>query len=144
MGINIGINRRRPVVTNIIVKDIDNNKITLQEKDQYSISIENVDGKKSSLFDVIMVFKDYLHQQNPDVEITKEYSYSQSLLRSLGKTHTIDSITFTGQLTVSNTNERKEFSIVDRVWLLMEKIFEQQTFIVTDGGIIVDTTAKKV
>ncbi|RDI11251.1 hypothetical protein DEU42_106185 [Flavobacterium sp. AG291] len=36
------------------------------------------------------------------------------------------------------------FSNVDRVWFLMEKIFEQQTFILSEGGIIVDTTTKKV
>lgn len=94
MRIHIGITTRRPVVTNIIFKNIDDNKITLQEKDRYRISIENVGGKKSSLLDEIMVFKDYLHQQDPDVEITKEYPYSQSLLHLLGKTHTIDSITF--------------------------------------------------
>jgi len=144
LGINIGITRRRPIVADIIAKDVDDNIIALYEKDQYYIFVKHADGTITHLFDEIMVFKKHLNEQDPSVTVTKEYSHQQALLYFPISVHKLKSITYTGSLTVSNTNERKEFSIVDNVWLLMEKIFEQQTFVVTDGGIIVDTTNKEI
>ena len=87
-----------------------------------------------------MVFKKHLNEEDPSITVTKEYSHQQSLLYFPTGVHKLKSITYTGLLTVKNTNERKEFSIVDKVWLLMKRIFEQQSFVVTEGGIIVDTT----
>lgn len=144
LGINIGITRRRPVVTNIIATDIENNIIELQEKDQYYIFVKHANGKITNLFDEIMVFKKHLNEQDPSIIVSKEYSHQQSLLYFPTSVHKLKSITYTGSLTVKDTTENKVFSIVDRVWLLMEKIFEQQTFVVSEGGIIVDTSTKKV
>ncbi|MFP9117702.1 restriction endonuclease [Flavobacterium sp. RNTU_13] len=142
LGINIGITRRRPIVTNIVAKDIENKSITLHKEDQYYIFLKHANGKITNLFDEIMVFNRYLQEQEPSVSVTKEYSHNQCLLYFPASVHQIKSITYTGFLTVQATKERKEFSIVDRVWLLMEKIFEQQTFVVSESGIIVDTTGK--
>lgn len=144
LGINIGITRRRPIVTNIAAKDIDNKSITLHEEDQYYIFLKHANGKITNLFDEIMVFNKYLQEQKPSVSVTKEYSHEQCLLYFPTSIHQIKSITYTGILTVKDTNERKVFSIIDRVWMVMEKIFEQQTFIMSEGGVIVDTTNKKV
>lgn len=144
LGINIGITIRRPVVKSIIAMDIDGNQITLDEKDQYYIFVKHASGKITNLFNEIMVFKNYLNEQDPTIIVSKEYSHQQALLYFPTSVHKLKSITYTGSLTVKDTNERKEFSIVDRVWLLMEKIFEQQTFVLTEGGIIVDTSNKNV
>lgn len=144
LGLNIGINRRRPVVTNITATDINDNQITLDEKDQYYTFVKHANGKITNLFDEIMVFKNYLNDQEPSKTMSKAYSQQQALLYFPTSVHKLKSITYTGSLTVKDTNERKEFSIVDRVWLLMEKIFEQQTFLLTEGGIIVDTSNKNV
>lgn len=144
LGINIGINIRRPIVTNIVAKDIENKSITLHEEDQFYIFLKHANGKITNLFDEIMVFKKYINEQDPSISVSKEYSHDQCLLYFPTSIHQIKSITYTGSLSVLDTNERKEFSIIDRVWLLMEKIFEQQTFVVSESGIIVDTTARKV
>jgi len=144
LGINIGINRRRPVVTNIFATDIENNIITLHEQDQYYIFLKHANGKITNLFDEIMIFKNYVNEQDPSVTVTKEYSHNQCLLCFPTSVHQIKCITYTGLLTVRDTNERKVFSIIDKVWMVMEKIFEQQTFVLSEGGIIVDTTNKKV
>jgi hypothetical protein len=144
LGINIGITRRRPVVTNIIATDTDGNQITLDEKDQYYIFVKHASGKITNLFDEIMVFKNYLNEQDPTITVSKEYSHQHALLYFPTNVHKLKSITYTGSLTVKDTTEKKVFSIVDRVWLLMEKIFEQQTFVVSEGGIIVDTSNKNV
>lgn len=144
LGINVGITRRRPVVTKIIAKDVEDNIITLDEEDQHYIFLKHANGKITNLFDEIMVFKKYLNEQNPSITVSKEYSHQQSLLYFPTSAHKLKSITYTGSLTVKDTTENKVFSIVDRVWLVMEKIFEQQTFIVFEGGLILDTTGKKV
>jgi len=143
LGINIGITRRRPVVTNIIATDVENNIIALHEKDQYNIFVKHENGKITNLFDEIMVFNKYLNEQDPSVTVSKEYSHQQSLLYFPTSVHKLKSITYTGSLTVKDSTENKVISIIDKVWMLMEKIFEQQTFVVTEGGIIVDTTDKK-
>lgn len=144
LHLNVRLNIRRPVVTNMIAMGLDDKEFELHEKDQYQIFIEAKTGKKSTLFDGIMVFKEYLQEQEPFVKIRKEYSYQQSLLHFQSKIHKIKSITYTGLLTVRDKNQNKVFSIVDRVWLVMEKIFEEQTFIISEGGIIVDTSTNEI
>jgi len=141
---NLQILRRHPIVTDIIARDLEDNQITLQEKDQYYIFIKNANGKISSLFDEIMVFKKHIDKQEPSITVSKEYLYQQSSLYTPTKTKKIKSIAFTGLLTVQDTSESKVFSIVDRVWMVMEKIFEQQTFILSEGGMIIQTSDKKL
>ena len=141
---NIGVKMSRPEVTNIIAKDIEDQAISLDKMNEYQVVIESANEKKTSLFKEIMIFKDYLSVQKPSLSITKNYPYQNSVLHYQGETVKIKNITFTGRLTVTNTNHNHIFSIVDKVWLLMEKIFEEQTFIITEGGMIVDTTNHKV
>lgn len=137
LNLNVKLTRRHPEVTSIIAMDFDNNKITLDEKDQYHIFIENTNGKKSRLFDDIMEFKCHLHGQKPFATVTKTHAHQQSLLYFQNNIFKIKSITYTGLLTIHDQNQNKIFSIVDRVWLVMEKIFEQQTFMISESGLIV-------
>lgn len=139
LQINIRMNIRRPMLINIYAVDLEDNTIALQEQDQYKIFIEDINRKRSNLFDGIMRFKRYLQEQEPYVTITKEYPYLQSLLYFNNDVKNIKSITYTGLLTVQDKNQLKVFSIVDRVWLVMKKIFEQQTFVISEGGLIVHT-----
>lgn len=141
--LNIKINIKSPVLTNITATDIDDKIIKLDEKDQYQIFIDKPNGRKSSLFDEIMVFKEYLNNQKPLKTITKLYEYQNSILRLQNSYQNIKSITYTGLLTVQDKNQKKTFSIVDKVWLIMEKIFEEQSFIISEGGLIVQNLDKK-
>ncbi|WP_337965555.1 restriction endonuclease [uncultured Flavobacterium sp.] len=141
--VNIKMNIRRPEVTNIIAKDLDDNLIKVNENYQYHIFIEQVNGKRTRLFDEIMVFKEYLDKQKPFVTVTKTYDYENSNLRFQNNIQKIKSITYTGLLTVQDKNQNKTFSIIDKVWLIMEKIFEEQTFVISEGGLIVQNLDKK-
>jgi hypothetical protein len=142
LAINYQIKVSRPVVTNIVVTDINDKIITLHERDEYHIFIEDVSGKKSKLFDDIMLFREYLQEQKSFVTVTKKHVHQYSLLHLPSNIKKIKNITYTGLLTVSDNNQNKVFSIVDRVWLVMEKIFEKQTFIVSKGGLIMLTSDK--
>jgi len=143
LEINYKIILKRPEVTNITAVDCENNKITLHEKDQYQVLIENTAGKKSRLFDEIMVFKEYLHGQKPFVTVMRTYDYPHSVLHLQSNKQQIESIIYTGLLTVRDNNQTRTFSIVDKVWLIMEKIFEQQTFIISESGLIVHNLDKQ-
>lgn len=140
--VNIKMNIRRPEVTNIIAKDLDENQIKVNENYQYHIFIEQANGKRTRLFDEIMVFKEYLDKQKPFITVTKTYDYENSNLRFQNDIQKIKSITYTGLLTVQDKNQNKTFSIVDKVWLIMEKIFEEQTFVISEGGLIVQNLDK--
>lgn len=135
--LNIKINIKRPEVTEIIALDIDDKIIKLDEKNQYHIYIDKPNGRKTRLFDEIMLFKEYLNMQRPFKTVTKSYEFHDSILRLQNSMQKIKSITYTGQLTVQDKNQNTTFSIVDKVWLIMEKIFEEQTFTISQGGLIV-------
>jgi len=137
LHLHIKINTKRPEITNIIVTDLDDNIITLHEKDQYRILIENPNWGIIKLFHELMLFRDCINEQKPFKTITKKYDHQQSILHMQNTSVKIKSITYTGLLSMQDTNQTKVFSIVDKVWLIMEKIFEEQTFIITKGGMIV-------
>lgn len=134
--VNIKINIKSPEVTNIIAKDLDDNLIKVNENCQYNIFIEQTNGKRTRLFDEIMVFKEYLNKQKPFETVTKTYNYENSNLRFQDNVQKIKSISYTGLLTVRDKNQNNTFSIVDKVWLIMKKIFEEQTFIISESGLI--------
>lgn len=137
LHLHININRKRPEITDISAIDFEGNPFSLQEMDQYRILIENPNWGKIRLFDEIMLFKEYVSGQKPFKTVTKKYDHQQSILHQQSSSWKIKSITYTGLLTVQDTNQNKIFSIVDKVWLIMKKIFEEQTFIISESGIIV-------
>lgn len=137
---NIKMTLNRPEVLSIVAVDIENNSIVLDERYQYAIMRECKNGNKYRLFDDIMTFKNYLHEQKPFEIVIKEYIFEKSKLSFNDKLYVIKSITFSGLLTIRNDNHTKIFSIMDKVWLIMKKIFEQQTFIISEYGMIVNST----
>lgn len=142
LRVNIKMNIKSPQVTNIIAKDLDDNPIKINENYQYHILIERSNGKKTRLFDEIMVFKEYINKQKPFEKVTKTYEYKNSNLRFQDSIQKIKSITYTGLLTVQDKNQNTTFSIVDNVWLIMKKIFEEQTFIISESGLIAQYLGK--
>ena len=141
--LNIKINIKRPEVTEIIALDIDDKIINLDEKNQYHIYFNKPNGRKTTLFDEIMIFKEYLNKQRPFKTVTKTYEFQDSILRLQNSTQKIKRITFTGLLNVQDKNQNTTFSIVDKVWLIMEKLFEEQIFIISQSGIIVQNLDNK-
>lgn len=142
LRVNIKMNIKSPEVINIIAKDLDNNLIEIDENYQYHILIEQANGKRTRLFDEIMVFKEYINKQKPFKTVTKTYEYENSNLRFQDSIQKIKSITYTGLLTVQDKSQNSTFSIVDNVWLIMKKIFEEQTFIISESGLIAQYLGK--
>ncbi|WDF65466.1 restriction endonuclease [Flavobacterium sp. KACC 22763] len=142
LRVNIKMNIKSPEVINIIAKDLDNNVIEVNENYQYHILIEQANGKRTRLFDEIMVFKEYINKQKPFKTVTKTYEYENSNLRFQDSIQKIKSITYTGLLTVQDKSQNSTFSIVDNVWLIMKKIFEEQTFIISESGLIAQYLGK--
>jgi hypothetical protein len=60
------------------------------------------------------------------------------LNRQTGEKVDLDEILFTGQLTESGEDRNLEYTIVDKVWLLMKSIFEERTFSFSENGIIIE------
>lgn len=135
--INLKINTKRAEITNIVADSIDGSPIFLHEKDQYRTIIEYKCGRKTRLFDAIMTFRKYVDPQPAFKTVTKKYDCHNSVIHTWGSHQKINSITYTGLLTVRDSDHSRVFSIVDKVWLVMEKIFEQQTFIISENGIII-------
>jgi len=142
LRVNIKMNIKSPEVINIIAKDLDNNLIEINENYQYHILIEQANGKRTRLFDEIMVFKEYINKQKPFKTVTKTYEYENSNLRFQDSIQKIKSITYTGLLTVQDKSQNSTFSIVDNVWLIMKKIFEEQIFIISESGLIAQYLGK--
>jgi len=132
------ININRPEVTKIVVKTIEDNDLIVSEREQYQIFIEDMTGVKIKLFDSIMDFKKFLHNQKPFKTVSNTYNYEDHTLLIGGKSEKIKSITYTGLLTIINKDQQKIFSLVDKVWMIMSQIFDQQTFLISKHGIIVD------
>lgn len=132
------INIRRPEITKILAKTVNDIEISIPEHMQYQVLIENRDGLKIKLFDSIMVFKELLHTQKEFKTISKSYSFPGHILYLSNHKHYINSITYEGLLTIINDDHKKTFSLVDKIWMIMNQIFEQQTFLITENGIIVN------
>ncbi|MCD0456283.1 restriction endonuclease [Chryseobacterium sp. LC2016-27] len=132
------INIRRPEITKILAKTINDIEISIPENLQYQVLIENRDEVKIKLFDSMMVFKELLHTQKEFKIISKSYSFPGHILYLSNDKHYINSITYEGLLTIINDDHKKTFSLVDKVWMIMNQIFEQQAFLITKNGIIVN------
>lgn len=134
----INITVHRPQIFKIIVSTNDDQSIILSEKDQYQISIENCKKRKIRLFDAIMIFKEDLHNEKPFTIIVKNYDFKDSILYLKDHEEKIKEIKFIGMLKYIHENHNKTFSVRDQVWLIMKSIFEQQVFIISKYGYIME------
>lgn len=126
----------RPQILKIVAKTINGQSILLSEKDQYQIFIENHRGDKNQLFNAVMTFKNDMHNEKPAFVISKAYDFTGSTLYHNNIKEQINSINFTGILTVQNEKHNRKYTIIDQVWLIMKSIFEKQTFTISEFGYI--------
>lgn len=75
-----------------------------------------------------------------DIEITKSYELPKSHLfrRGISESIPFDEVTITGKLTQNDYNKDLEFTVVEKVWLLMKSIFEERTFSLSENGLIIE------
>lgn len=126
LQINLGNNR------NLDVQD---------EFDLFNYFILLKDGKCIPFYDYVTDFRLYItDQKEMDIEITKSYKLPKSHLFRRGMSEGIqfDEVTITGKLTQNDYNKDLEFTLVDKVWLLMKSIFDERTFSLSENGIIIE------
>lgn len=126
LQINLGNNR------NLDVKD---------EFDLFNYFILLSDGKRVPFYDYVTDFRLYLaSQKKMDVEITKSYKLSESHLfrKSISESIPFDEVIITGKLTQNDYKKDLEFTLIDKVWLLMKSIFEERTYSFSENGLIIE------
>ncbi len=140
LNLNIKIHRTRPEITSIDIGD--NRKIEIKhEFDYFDFIILLKNGNQVAFYDYVNDFRKQINRLNDKTKpLTGKYKIPESKLlnRQTGEKVDLDEILFTGQLTESDEDRNLEYTIVDKVWLLMKSIFEERTFSFSENGIIIE------
>ncbi len=140
LDLNIKTHRTRPEITSIDIGD--NRKIEIKhEFDYFDFTIILKNGNQVAFYDYVNDFRKQINRLNDKTKpLTGKYKIPESKLlnRQTGEKVDLDEILFTGQLTESGEDRNLEYTIVDKVWLLMKSIFEERTFSFSENGIIIE------
>lgn len=140
LNLNIKIHRTRPEITSIDIGD--NRKIEIKhEFDYLDFTIILKNGNQVTFYDYVNDFRKEINRLNNKAKpLTGKCKIpgSKLLNRQTGEKIDLDEILFTGQLTESGEDRNLEYTIVDKVWLLMKSIFEERTFSFSENGIIIE------
>lgn len=140
LNLNIKIHRTRPTITSIDIGD--NRKIEIKDEfDYYNFIIMLKNGNQVSFYDYVNDFRKEINRINDKTKpLTKNYKIPASKLlnRQTGEQIDLDELLFTGQLTESDDDRHLNYTIVDKVWLLMKSIFDERTFSFSENGIIIE------
>ncbi|TSE02932.1 hypothetical protein FOF46_30310 [Aquimarina algiphila] len=138
--INIKAFVTRPVILKI---DIDDNReipIT-HEFDFFNFLIIGENEKSVPLIDYINEFRMEVSRQNKmNEKITKRFENARGVRfnRQTKETTKIEGITITARLTKIDASKKKQFTLVDKVWLIMKSIFDERTFTFSENGFIIE------
>lgn len=140
LQINLNITATRPKLLQI---NLGNNRhLDVQDEfDLFNYFILLRDGKRVPFYDYVTDFRlDIANQKEMDIEITKSYKLPESHLfrRGISESIPFDEVTITGKLTQNDYNKDLEFTLVEKVWLLMKSIFDERTFSLSENGIIME------
>lgn len=140
LQINLNIIATRPKLLQI---NLGNNRFldVQDELDLFNYYIELKDGKRVPFYGYVTDFRLYVaNQQKMEIEITKSYKLPESQLfrRSINESIKLDVVTITGKLTQNDESKNLEFTLVDKVWLIMKSIFEEKTFSFSENGLIIE------
>ena len=140
LQINMNIKVTGPKLLQI---DFGNNRFldVQDEFDLFNYDVELKDKKRIPFYDYVTDFRlDIAKQKKMDIEITKTYKLPESHLFRRGTSESIqfDELTITGKLTQNDESKKLEFTLVDKVWLLMKSIFEDKMFSFSENGLIIE------
>lgn len=138
--INIKAFITRPVILKIDLGDNREVPIT-HEFDFFNFQIIGENEKRASLIDYINAFRMEVSRKNKmNEKITKHFENARGVLfnRQTKETTKIDGITITGRLTEIETSKKMQFTLVDKVWLIMKSIFDERTFTFSENGYIIE------
>lgn len=140
LQINMNIKVTGPKLLQI---DLGNNRfLNVQDEfDLFNYYVELKDKKRIPFYDYVTNFRLYIADQNKmEVEINKSYQLPQSQLfrRGISESIEFDEVIITGKLTKRDESKKIEFRLVDKVWLIMNSIFEERTFTFSETGLIIE------
>ena len=140
LQINLNIIATRPKLLQI---DLGNNRFldVQDEFDLFNYYIELKDGKRVPFYDYVTDFRRYVaNQKKLEIEIIKSYKLpeSQFFRRGINESIRLDVVIITGKLTQNDESENIEFTLVDKVWLIMKSIFDERSFSFSESGLIVE------
>lgn len=141
LEISMHITRRRPEILSMTIECSNEESLEKEIINIYKTTIKLAGGHLKPLNDFITAFQNELHAQNKVGEtITKRYEVpgGSQIHTSNGRVSEIKGITFTGVLTKTDSNSKREFLLEDKVWLIMKSIFDEKTFSILEGGLIVE------
>ena len=131
------VERRRPEILSIELDFVDSNQQS-EKINPHQWILRSKTGIEIPLEFYVTSFQDKLHEEEPD-RIVKEYFEFKdgNLINIITETITqISGFTLTGKLTVTNLDSRRQFNIVDEVWMIMKSLFENRSFTISKSGII--------
>ena len=105
----------------------------------YNFVVIHEDKSKLPLIHYINDFRTKVNRQNKMSEkIIEQYKIPNGILlnNETKEALKIDSMSFTGQLIEIDASKAVEFTLVDKVWLIMKSIFDKKTFSFSENGII--------
>lgn len=129
----------RPKIIHLTARTTDKRMIHLSESEEYQIFIEFKNKQKIRLSDANMQFRKDLQNEEPYKIISKSYDYEKCIIHVKDKKEKIDTIIFTGMLTIIEEHQNRTYSVVDQVWLIMKYLFETHTFLISKHGFIVQS-----
>lgn len=140
LQVNLNITAIRPKLLQI---NLGNNRfLGIQDEfDLFNYYVELIDGKRRPFYDYVADFRQYVaNQQKMEIEIIKSYKLPGSKLfkRGINESIRLDVVTITGKLTQNDEIKNLEFTLVDKVWLIMKSIFEEKTFTFSENGLIIE------
>jgi hypothetical protein len=144
LDLNIKIHRTRPEIISIDIGD--NRKIEIKDEfDYFDFTIILKNGNQVAFYDYVNDFRKQINRLNDKAKpLTGKYKIPSSKLlnRQTGEKIDLDEILFTGQLTESDEDRNLNYTIVDKVWLLMKSIFDERTFSFSESGLIMEHKKK--
>lgn len=140
LQINLNITATRPKLLQINLGN--NRNLDVQDEfDLFNYYILLRNGKRVPFYDYVTDFRlNIADQKEMDIEITKSYKLPKSHLfrRGISESIQFDEVTIIGKLTQNDYNKDLEFTLVDKVWLLMKSIFDERTFSLSENGLIIE------
>ncbi len=111
------------------------------EFDLFNYYIELKDNKRVAFYDYITDFRlEIASNKRLEVETTKNYKIPESRIfrRGIPEGIELEEIKIIGKLTERDESKKLEYSLVDKVWLIMKSLFDNKQFSFSELGIIVE------
>lgn len=144
LDIHISMLIRRAEI--LYIKIAKNKKLEIKhESDFYDFIIILENGDQIPLIAYVNDFRQEVNLKNKELEkITKHYKTPKGVIinRRTNTSVILDEISITGQLIKIDASRKVQFTLVDKVWLIMKSLFDERIFTFSENGLIVERKNK--